>query len=68
MNRRFFLTAAPVAAALTLTGCAAYVRAGRKEHTLRLPRSLAPGAVITVIKTSENSWTLIGLPPGTHIE
>lgn len=68
MNRRFFLAAVPAGLAATLTGCAAYVRHGQKEHVLTFPRAAAPGAVITLIKTSETSWTLIGLPPGTKVE
>lgn len=68
MNRRFFLTAAPVAAALTLTGFAAYVRTRSKEHVVRIPRNAPLGGVITVIKVADDRWVLMGATDGVKLE
>lgn len=68
MNRRFFLTAAPVALAATLTGCAAYVRNGAKEHVVRIPRAAPLGGVITMIKVAEDRWVFCGNTNGIKIE
>jgi hypothetical protein len=68
MNRRNFFSVALATALTPLAGCVAYVRHGKEEHVLRVPKTTPVGAVITMIKVADDRWIFQGVPPGTTLE
>lgn len=68
MNRRNFFAASAAVATSMLSGCVAFVKHGKTGHILRVPKQTPIGAVITMIKTDENHWVFLNVPPGTRIE
>lgn len=60
MNRRSFFAAALATSATMLTGCVAFVRNGKQEHIVRIPKTTPVGGVITMVKIAEDKWILYG--------